>query len=141
MFNAIQSWYTKNSLRKKLLSFLNEMEKNLETFYVMDQRQFIVGGYTMDVWDQVKDMDIIKNQAAVQTYVTALTDFNNAYKEYKEYEQWYSSDTQNKTNDNAKKLHALKNGLDQRIKPLEPVIILAGQSFEKELLNLGLIAS
>ena len=43
--------------------------------------------------------------------------------------------------ENAKKLHTLKNGLDQRVKTLEPIIIKAGQILEKELLNLGFVSN
>jgi hypothetical protein len=45
----------------------------------------------------------------------------------------------NKTSDNAKKLHAFKHGLDAKVKSMEAIIITAGQSLEKELLNLGFI--
>ena len=140
MMDIIKSWRTKNDLRKLLLTFLAEMEKNLETFYVIEQRQFITVGFLMDTWGQVKDLDIIKYQEAVRIYASALLDFNKLFQEYKSYEQWYSSDLKNKTNDNAKKLHALKHGLDQKIKSLELVIIPAGQALEKDLLNLGFIS-
>ncbi len=139
MFDIIKSWRTKSLLRKQLLAFLDEMEKNLEIFYVMDQRQFIIHGYSMDVWEKVKDLNIIKSQEAIKTYAVDLIAFNNAFKEHKEYEKWYTSDVQNKNVENGKKLHDLKNKLDARIKPLEAVIIAAGQALEKELLNLGFI--
>ena len=86
-------------------------------------------------------MDLVKAQEPIKIYGAALMDFNKAYEEHKAYEKWYSSDMQNKTPDNAKKLHALKHDLHERIKSLEAIIILAGQQLEKELLNLGFVSN
>jgi hypothetical protein len=141
MLDIFNSWRPKTTLKKNLLAFLDEMEKNLETYYVMDQRQFITVGFTMIVWEQVKNLNFIKNQESIQIYAKALLDFNNAYAEQKSYEQWYTSDLKNKSPENAKKLHALKNGLNDRVRALEVIIIPAGQALEKELLNLGFITS
>src|SRR5437868_7133002 len=96
-------------MRKDLFDFLAEMEKNLEFFYVMDQRQFITNGFLTDVWPRVKDMDIIKQHASILLYATATSDFNNSLKEYKEYETWYTGDAKNKTPEGARQLHALKS--------------------------------
>jgi len=126
-------------LKNNLFDFLAEMERNLELFYVMDQRQFITSGFLMDVWPRVKDMDIIKRHGTIAVYATSMEDFNHSLKTHKEYETWYASDINNRTPDNARKLHALKNELDQKIKSLEAVIILAGQDMEREMLKLGLL--
>ena len=139
MFKIIQSWQNKKNIRKNLLGFLSEIEKNLEIYYVMDQRQFITSCYLMDKWQQVKDFDILKVHPEIKLYVDCLVDFNKAYEEYKVYEQWYSSDMKNKNNENAKKLHALKDSLQVKIKTFEGIIIAAGQALERELLNLGFI--
>ncbi len=141
MLGIIQSWRAKKALREHLLAFLAEMEKNLEIYYVMDQRQFITTGFLMEVWSQAKDLEFIQRQEAIMVYAAALLDFNKAYKEHKSYEQWYSADVKNKTKENALKLHTLKLELDQRIKPLEAIIIVAGQALEQELLNLGFVAN
>ena len=140
MLDIIQSWNAKNKLKKQLLDFLAEMEKNLEIYYVTDQRQFITGGFTMKTWEQVEGLEMIKKHEAIGQYATALLNFNKSYLEHKEYEQWYTSDSKNKNNENAKKLHALKHDLDLQLKPLEVVIITAGQVLEQELLNLGFIS-
>ncbi len=140
MFNTIKSKFDQNTLKRKLLAFLDEMEKNLEIYYVMDQRQFVIHGFVMNLWEQVKDLDIIRKQEIIITYAQALLEFNKAFKENKDYEQWYSSDMKNKNNENAKKLHVLKDGLNQRVRTLEAIIIPAGQVLEKELLNLGFIS-
>lgn len=141
MKNIIESWNQKHSMKKNLLKFLEEMEKNLETYYVMDQRQFIVHGFVMDRWQLIKDVDFIKNNKEILLYCDALNEFNKAYEEYKNFEKWYVSDLNNKSNDNARKLHGLKDGLQIRIKNFESIIIYAGQALEKELLKLGYIDS
>jgi hypothetical protein len=137
----INSWQSKKALRTKLLNFLAEMEKNLEIYYVMDQRQFITTGFLMDNWARVKEVDFIKRQEYISAYAESLVTFNTAFEEQKAFEKWYSSDINHKTQENAKKLHALKHDLTERIKVLEPIIILAGQALEKELLNLGFITN
>jgi len=141
MFQQIQAWQAKRQLRTQLLAFLDEMEKNLETYYVMDQRQFIIHGYEMKQWEKCKELDIVKKHEAIQVYGATLTAFNQAHQAHKEYEQWFSSNIDHKTNDNAKKLHDMKNGVVARIKTLEAVIIPAGQALEKELLDLGFITN
>ncbi len=139
------SIFKKNSevrpLRRNLFDFLVEMEKNLEFYYVMDQRQFVTHGFLTNVWPLVKDMDIIKRHETMAVYAKAMEDFNNSFKAYKDYENWYAGDINNKTPENARKLHALKSELDQRVKGLEAVIIPAGQDLEREMLRLGLLKS
>ena len=141
MLDMIHHWRSKSILRKQLLTFLGEMEKNLEAYYVMEQRQFITAGFLMQCWPQVQDLDIIKRQEAIKAYASSLLDFNKALQEYKSYEQWYTSDVRHKDPENAKKLHGLKNTLDHKLKTLEAIIVPAGQALERELLNLGFIST
>jgi hypothetical protein len=140
MIRVIQNLFEKNQRKKNLLAFLNEMERNLELFYVIDQRQFVTQGFSMDSWNLVKDSDMVKKHESIKIYGRSLESFNKHFKEFKEYEQWYASDMTNKTPENAKKLHAMKHDMDQKIKGLEPIIILAGQELEKEMLRLGLLS-
>ena len=84
-------------------------------------------------------MDIIKSHGTIAVYATAMEGFNQSFKAYKDYETWYTADINRKTPENARKLHALKNELDQNLKSLEAVIILAGQDLEREMLKLGLL--
>ena len=46
--------------KNPVFAFLAEMEKNMELFYVMDQRQFITGGFLRILWPLVCDLDMIK---------------------------------------------------------------------------------
>jgi len=139
MFSIFKKNSKEAQLKKDLFDFLAEMENNMESFYVMDQRQFITHGFLMDVWPVIKDIDIIKRHGSIISYAKAMEDFNHSFKAHKEYEGWYSADLKNKTPESAKKLHALKDELDGKIMGLEAVIILAGQDLEREMLQLGLL--
>ena len=139
MFSIFRKNSADGQLRKDLFDFLAEMERNLELFFVMDQRQFITSGFLTDVWPRVKDVDIIKRHESIVVYARATEDFNNALKAHKEYEAWYTGDIKNKTPEGARKLHALKAELDLKLKGFEALIIPAGQDLEREMLKLGLL--
>ncbi len=139
MLSAIKKFREQWQLRRSLRAFWFEMEKNLELFYVIDQRQFIINGFTLDAWVNAKDLDVVKRHESIRHYVVALEEINRMFKDYKDYEAWYTSDIKNKNPDNARKLHGLKHDLDKKVKTLEPVIITAGQDLEKEMVGLGLL--
>ena len=126
-------------MKNNLFAFLSEMEKNLEIFYVMDQRQFITQDFLADTWVLVKDLELVKKHESIAVYVHAVKEFNRLFKEFKAYEQWYASDMKNKTQENGRKLHAMKHDLDQRLKGMEAIIIPAGQDMEREMVQLGLL--
>ena len=114
------------SSKQDLLAFLAEMEKNLEIFYVMDQRQFITEEFLLEAWAKVKDDEMVQKHPSIASYAAALEEFNRLLKESKE-------------PDNARKLHGLKQELDKRLKGMEVLIIPAGQILEKEMLDMGLL--
>src|SRR5277367_3595046 len=115
MFSIFNNNTKDGQLKKDLFDFWAEMEKNMEFFYVMDQRQFITSGFLTDIWPLVKDMDIIKRHESITNYAKAAQDFNDALKAHKEYEAWYIGDIKNKTPENGRKLHALKHELDAKL--------------------------
>ncbi|MBI4308909.1 MAG: hypothetical protein HY591_01110 [Candidatus Omnitrophica bacterium] len=117
------------------------MEKNLEIFFVMDQRQFITGKFLTQAWEQVQGEAIIRKHESILVYAGAAEDINRLIKEHKEFEQWYAADMTRKTPDNARKLRGMKNDLDKKLRTMEAVIIIAGQALEKEMLQLGLLKS
>jgi len=139
MFSIFNRNSQEKQLRKNLFDFWAEMEKNLELFYVMDQRQFITSGFVTDIWPRVCDLDIIKRHESISLYAKAVEDFNRSFKAYKEYEDWYAGDIKNKNTENARKLHALKSELDEKLKGMEALIIPAGQDLEREMLQSGLL--
>jgi len=141
MFSLFRKFSSEEKTKKALFAFLAEMEKNLEYYYVMDQRQFVTHGFLTDTWGAIKDVDMVKKNPSLAIYAQAIEDFNRAYKAYKDYEAWYTSDSKNKTQENGKKLHALKHELDQRLSTMEAIIISAGQDLEREMLKLGFLKS
>ena len=141
MFPLFKNKSNDELLNKLLFNFLAEMEKNLEIFYVMDQRQFITHGFLVDFWPLVKDLDLIKRHETICLYAKAMEDFNRSLSAFKEYENWYTGDINHKTPDNARKLHAMKHEQEQKLSGMEAMIILAGQDLEREMLQLGLLKS
>lgn len=139
MIHMIKKIQQDRRVKKDLLAFLSEMETNLENFYVMDQRQFITHGYALCSWEAVKDLACIKKHESILVCMKTLEQFNALYKEHKEYEQWYTTDLKNKTPENARKLHGMKHELDKKLKLMESIIIPAGQTLEKEMLDQGLL--
>ncbi|MBF0503541.1 MAG: hypothetical protein HQL14_00420 [Candidatus Omnitrophica bacterium] len=139
MFSIFNGNPEEKQLRKVLFAFLAEMENNLELFYVMDQRQFISHAFLNDAWPLVCDLDLIKRHESLRLYACAVKDFNHSFKAYKEYEDWYAKDIKNRSTENARKLHALKNDLDERLGTMEALIIPAGQDLEREMLQLGFL--
>ncbi|MBF0571405.1 MAG: hypothetical protein HQL12_05985 [Candidatus Omnitrophica bacterium] len=141
MFSIFNRNTGEKQLKKDLFAFLAEMEKNMEFFYVMDQRRFITHGFLTDSWPLVKEMDIIRRHETIFLYARAVDDFNRSLKVLKEYETWYAGDVNNKSPENARKLHALKDELNEKLKGMESAIILAGQDLEREMVKLGLLKS
>jgi len=139
MFSIFKKKSTDEQLKSDLFDFLAEMEKNLEFFYVMDQRQFITHGFLTDTWPRVKETDIIKRHESIAIYARATEDFNHSLKAFRDYEAWYTGDANNKTPEGGRKLHTLKHELDLKLKGMESIIIPAGQDLEREMLQLGLL--
>ena len=139
MFSIFNNKSKDGQLKKNLFDFWTEMEKNLELFYVMDQRQFITRRFLNEIWPRVREFDLIKKHDTIGKYAKAIEDFNQALKAHKEYEIWYTGDIKNKTPENARKLHALKNELDVKLREMEALIIPAGQDLEREMVQLGLL--
>ena len=139
MFGMIKNIGQGSREKRALLAFLEELDANLETFYVMDQRQFITQTFSLKAWEQVKDVALVHKHESVGSCIRAMEEFNALYKEYKSYEQWYASDLNNKTPDNARKLHGMKHELDKKLKAMESLIIPAGQALEKDMIAQGYI--
>ena len=129
----------KRRIQKLLLSFYDEIKKNLERFYVMDQRQFIDGGFQTRCWDGLKTTNEFNFSARIIHYGSAMENFNQAFASYKEYERWYAADLKNKTPENAQKLHAQKHELDLKLKKMDDVIIPAGEELEKFLIAMNIL--
>ena len=126
-------------MKKVLMPFYEELTKNLEIFYVMDQRQFIDMEFQFVRWQQARSVMDFGFARQILDYAKELEDFNRSYRDFKEYERWYASDLKNKSPENARKLHEQKHALEQRLKQMDKVIISAGEQLELKLLELKFI--
>jgi predicted MPP superfamily phosphohydrolase len=139
MFDLIKGLTREGRSNKALMKFYEELKKNLEIFYVMDQRQFIDMEFRAVEWNRIKAMDMSKSYPKVLAYGAAVEDFNAFYRQFKEFEKWYAADMANKTKDNAQKLHTQRSELEAKLKTMYPVICAAGEELEYKLIDLGLI--
>ena len=139
MLLFINELFLRRRIKGLLLPLLEEMEENLERFYVMDQRQFIESDFMLSAWQKAQTLQDFTFDERIKHYAYILEEFNKGYASYKEFEKWYAGDLKNKTPENAKILHAQKQELEKRMKKLDRVIIPAGQALEKKLLDMKII--
>ena len=139
MFSRIKKYYEEQQLKRLLLPFYAEIKANLERYYVMDQRQFIDGGFQTERWEQVKSHNGVHFSLTMTRYTQAMQEFNQMFSAFKEFERWYAADLLNKTPENAKKLHTQKAELDRRLKKLDELIIPAGEELERVLIDKKII--
>ena len=139
MIKFFTEFQKKRRVQRLLLAFYDEIKKNLERFYVMDQRQFIDGGFQDTCWQGIKSDHEFNFSPKITYYGSAIEAFNQAFADFKEHERWYSADLKNKTPENAKKLHSQKHELDLKLKKMDDVIIPAGEELEKFLIEQGII--
>jgi predicted MPP superfamily phosphohydrolase len=139
MFDVLKSLTRHGRDQKALMKFYDELKKNLEIFYVMDQRQFIDMEFRAAAWGRIKDLTLTKTFPKILAYGSSVEDFNGFYRRFKEFEKWYAADMANKTKDNAQKLHTQRSELEGKLKTMYPVICSAGEELEYKLIDLGLI--
>ena len=139
MFGLLKGLTREGKNNKALMRFYEELKKNLEIFYVMDQRQFIDMEFKSAEWEKIKSAPFAQPFSKVQAYGRAVEDFNQFYRQFKEFEKWYAADMANKTRENAQKLHTQRSDLDGKLKTMYPVICEAGAELEYKLIDLGLI--
>ena len=116
MFSIFKKNTNSGQSRKDLFDFLAELVKNLEFFYVMDQRQFIESNFEMKAWHKAQQVQDFSFDERLKHYAYIMEEFNKSYAAFKEFERWYASDLKNKTPENAKVLHTQKQELEKRIK-------------------------
>ena len=139
MISGIKKYFERNRIKKLLLPFYAEIKANLERFHVMDQRQFIDGGFKTECFEIARRQNGVPFGEPITRYTNALEEFNRLLVEFKEFESWYAADLKNKTPENAKKLHSQKAELDQRLKKMEELIIPAGEELERLLIEKKII--
>ena len=117
MMKFFRRFQKKRELKKNWLAFFLEVNKNLESYYVMfqlDRLRF----FNLDVWERVKNNRDLPLTSDVLRYAEILNDYNQTLKAFKDYEQWYSSDLKNKIPDNGRILHAKKDAAQEKFQGL-----------------------
>jgi len=133
MLRFLEQWQARKARRKLLLEFYEELRKNLESYYVMDQlARFRF--FRMETWAKLKSLGDrgILEDAMIVAYVRRLEEYNSLLGDFTKFEQWYS-DLNNKTPANARILHDKREEPRMKFEGLEGVIKSAVQSFEKYL--------
>jgi hypothetical protein len=115
----------KRSQKNFLLSLLNEINSNLEKYYVIDQRQFITMDFEMSAWEEARHFSGSQFPGEVLDYASALEDFNRTFADCRALEETYSSSIDNKTLEAAKVLHAKKEAVEEKFRSVQPKIIAA----------------
>lgn len=140
MLTFFRRWQEKKARQNLFLDFYEELKKNLESYYVMDQ----LGRFRffrMVTWSKLKDPEgpAILNDKMIADYIHRLEEYNSVLDDFTKYEQWYASDLNNKTPANARILHDKREEPRTKFQGLEPVIKSAIQSFEKQLCEVKLL--
>ncbi len=133
MLKFLQDLKKKREQKRLLLDFLAEIEKNLESYYVMDQ----IGRlrfFSLESWEKVKGYEDLTFGQEIRNYVQALSEYNRLLKDFKDYEQWYAADIERKNQENGKLLHAKKEASGQKFKGLDQVIKPALISLREKLI-------
>ena len=126
MFTALFRPIFKHGRKRNfLLELLNEVNTNMERFYVIDQRQFISMNFEMQAWEEARHFSGADFPSEVKEYATALEDFNRTFDDCRACEEVYSSSIENKTLEAAKVLHAKKEALEEKFKNIQPRILTA----------------
>ena len=123
-----QEWKNKKTQRKILVEFYQELKKNLESYYVMDQ----LGRFRfvrLESWPHAKDYPGVGKDPMILAYSQRLCEYNAVLVDFTKYEQWYS-DLNNKTPANGRILHDKKEEVRNKFQGLEAVIKSALQNFE-----------
>ena len=136
MLAFFQQWKDKKARQNLFLDFYEELKKNLESYYVMDQ----LGRFRffrMETWLRIKNSGnpAILGDKMINDYAQRLQEYNAVTDDFTKYEQWYGSDIENKTPANARILHDKREEPRIKFQGLEGVIKSAIQSFEKKLLE------
>lgn len=139
MLSMIKDWQRQQELKKYLRPFWREVCKNLELFYVMDQRQVIDKLFQTQQWLVVQELKNVNFTETIEQYAKAIEEHNTLLVDFKSFEKWYAGDTKNKTRDNAQQLHAKKALVNKHFKTLRPILESAKETLTKRLLSIGVL--
>lgn len=118
-----------------LKAIWEEANRNLERYYVVEQRQFITEAFDIEAWEDARMFSDLTFSDILSTYAAAIADFNAALKDVKEFEEVYSSSIDRKTRENAEVLHGKKEILEEKFQKLRPMIVSAQKSLREILVK------
>jgi len=124
----LRPFLKKHGQKNFLLALLEEINSNLERYYVIDQRQFITMDFEMGVWEEARHFSGAQFPGEILDYAAALEDFNRVFADCQAFEVTYSASIDNKTLETAKVLHAKKEALEEKFRSLQPRIMAAQQA-------------
>ena len=134
----LQSIIKGRTRRRLLLAFYEEIKDNLESYYVM----FQIGKlrfFKLEGWEQAMAFPHGEWDSAVVHYAERLREYLRALKEFKEYEDWYASDINNKSQETGRVLHGKREAAQAKFEGLEPVIKAALSSVEGQLKTMKIL--
>lgn len=118
MFKKLfRNFFFKEQVNKKklLLELWHEINANLESYYVLDQRQFISTKFELQAWNEAQQFLKVRFPQELYDYAGAIKEFNASFAAMKGYEEFYSSSIDNKTRANAETLHGMQEVLESRV--------------------------
>ncbi len=119
-------------VNRLLKNVYEEANRNLERYYVSEQRRFITDAFEIQVLEAAQTYLVINFPEEVISYADAVIDFNATLKDVKDLEAVYISNLAHKTRENAERLHSKKEALEQKMLRMKPIIVSA----QKSLLDL-----
>jgi len=139
MFSFLTAAGKRKEQKKALMAFYEEVDRNLESYYVMFQLNRL-RFFSLEQWDQVRNRPDVDWPPDVGRYAQVLADYNTTLKDFKDYEQWYSADVENKTRENGQVLHTKREAAEEKFRQgLEDLIKNAKGQVERQLMDKGII--
>ncbi|MDP2654044.1 MAG: hypothetical protein Q8Q08_08440 [Candidatus Omnitrophota bacterium] len=132
MFRPFQKWREARELRRTLLEFHSELRKNLESFYVMDQLGRL-RPFRLEAWSRVSPLGFIGSDENILRCFRAMEEHNRLLEDFSNFEAWYSSDLDNKTQANARILHEKRDAPQKNFPAFEGLIKAALSALEAQL--------
>ena len=132
MFKFFQNFKKKRETKRLLLGFYEEIKRNLELYYVMNQLgEFRL--FCLDYCRRIKDNPVISSDERILICLEKIEDFNRIMTEFSQYQEWYNLDINNKTRENAQTLHSHKENVFEKLKGIDRVISVAKKALERKL--------
>ena len=138
MLDFLREWKKQKGTKKLAMELLQEMKDNLEAYYVMSQLSRL-RFFNLQQWKIFENSPLLPLSEKILFYAKILADYNASLEQFKKYEEWYTSDINHKTPENARTLHVKREEASQRCKGLDQVIKPAIVDFEQKLYEMKIL--